>query len=201
MSYALDQICPEQVFTYSYLDEQENKKREIAEDPEGKKPFVYREMPDLNLSTIEITDQDIKTQREHFLTDDMDFSLNELFKATNSKFVHDEAVSHFLESLCKREHGATAVSVYGRLGEQLGMPAKRHSVWWLSRVASIRQLIKKLKNHPIFSQYEIINAAGGQSDNDLDDVPFAKGQDDIFEKNRENKLWKNKQGGQHNPYL
>ena len=175
-------FCPEQVFTYSYLDEQKNKKKEIAEDPLKEKPVIYRQMPDLDLSTIEITNQDIKTQREHFLTDDMDFSLNELFKASGKGFVHDEAVGHFLESLSKREHGATAVSVYGRLGEQLGLPTKRHSVWWLNRVASIKQLIKKLKNHPIFSQYEIINAAGGHSDDDLDDVPFAKSKKDILDK-------------------
>ena len=175
-------FCPEQVFTYSYLDEQENKKEEIAEDPLQEKPFIYREMPDLSLSTIEITDRDIKTQRENFLTDDMDFSLNELFKVSGNRFVHDEAVSHFLESLAKREHEATAVSVYGRLGEQLGLPVQRHSVWWLNRVASIKQLIKKLKNHPIFSQYEIINAAGGHSDEDLEDIPFAKGKKDILDK-------------------
>ena len=175
-------FCPEQVFTYSYLDEQENKKKEIAEDLEGKKTFIYRNMPDLDFSSIEITDQDIKSQRERFLTDDIDFSLNELFKASKSRFVHDESVSHFLESLCKREHGATAVSIYGRLGEQLNLPDKRHSVWWLNRVASIKHLIRKLKNHPIFSRYEIINAAGGHSDEDLDDVPFAKSKKDILQK-------------------
>ena len=74
-------FCPEQVFTYSYLDEQKDKKEEIKKDPEKRKPFIYRQMPDLNLSTIEITDQDIKEQREKFMiSDDRDFSLNELFK-------------------------------------------------------------------------------------------------------------------------
>ncbi len=176
-------FCPEQVFTYSYLDEQENKKQEIKNDPNNEKPFIYRQIPDINLSTIEITDKDIKTQRERFLTDDRDFSLNELFRTSGKGFLHNDAVDNFLESLSKREHGATALSVYGRLGDNLGLPSKRHSVWWLNRVNSIRQLIKKLKNHPIFSQYEIINAAGGRSDeDDLDDVIFAKGKDDILKK-------------------
>ena len=174
-----EDFCPEQVFTYSYLDEQKNKQREIKEDPEIKKPFVYRQMPDLNLSTIEITDRDINDQRNNFMTDDRDFSLNELFKATASGFAHNDAVDHFLENLCKREHGATALSVYGKLGDRLGLPSKRHSVWWLSRVQSIRQLIKKLNRHPVFSQYEIINAAGGKSDDDLPDSVFAKSKQDI----------------------
>ena len=92
-------FCPEQVFTYSYLDEQENKCQEIQDDPEDKKPFVYRKMPDLSFSTIEITDRDINNQRENFITDDRDFSLNELFKATAEGFLHNDAVDHFLESL------------------------------------------------------------------------------------------------------
>ena len=177
-----EDFCPEQVFTYSYLDEQKNKRKETQDDLEQKKPFIYRQMPDLNLSTIEITDRDINNQRESFMTDDRDFSLNELFKATASGFAHNDAVDHFLENLCKREHGATALSVYGKLGEKLGLPAKRHSVWWLSRVQSIRQLIKKLKRHPVFSQYEIINAAGGKSDDDLPDDIFAKSKQDIIDK-------------------
>ena len=172
-------FCPEKVFTYSYLDEQENKALEIESDGEE---YIYRKMPDLKLSTIEITDQDIQTQRESFLTDDRDFSLNELFKTSSSGFLHNEAVDHFLNSLSRREHGATALSVYGRLGEQLELPIKRHSVWWLNRVNSIKQLIKKLQVHPIFSQYEIINAAGEKFDNDLGDILFAKSKDDILSK-------------------
>ena len=182
-------FCSEQIFTYSYLDEQKNKRWERQDDPEYKKPFIYRQMPDMNLSTIEITDKDIKDQREKFTTDDRDFSLNTLFKLNKNKssFTYNDAVDHFLESLSKRKHGATALSVYGKLGEQLGLPEKRHSVWWLSRVQSIRQLIKKLKRHPIFSQYEIINAAGGKAGDDLsnDDLPdtiFAKNKKDIIDK-------------------
>ena len=176
-------FCPEQVFTYSYLDEQENKKKEIANDPNNEQPFVYRQMPNLDLSTIEITDQDIKAQREQFFTDDRDFSLNELFKANSKGFIHNESVDQFLDNLSKRGHDATALSVYGQLGDKLGLPSKRHSVWWLNRVQSIKQLIKKLKNHPVFAQYEIINAAGGKSDSDdIEDVLFAKGKDDILKK-------------------
>ena len=180
-------FCPEQVFTYSYLDEQENKKQEIQKSQKEEQPYIYRSMPDLNLSTIEITDKDIQDQREKFMTDDRDFSLNELFKSNHSGFIHNDAVDHFLESLSKRDYGATALSVYGKLGEQLNLPNKRHSVWWLNRVQSIRHLIRKLKRHPVFSQYEIINATGGKvgddlSEDDLSDEIFARNKQDIINK-------------------
>ncbi len=181
-------FCPEQVFTYSYLDEQKNKQKEMADDLQEIKPFVYRQMPDLNLFTIEITDKDINNHSEKFMiTDDKDFSLNELFKVKGKKFAYDSSVDHFLESLSKREHGATAVSVYGRLGEKLNLPQKRHSVWWLNRVKSVTLLIRKLKRHPVFSQYEVINATGGATgddlaDNDLSDEVLAKNKKDITSK-------------------
>ena len=175
-------FCPEQVFTYSYIDEQESKKKEIADDPQERGPFTYREMPDLILSTIEITDEDIKSQREKFFVDEIDFSLNELFKTKKSEFVYDSEVDNFLESLCKRGNEANDVSVYGRLGDKLGLPKKRHSVWWLYKVDSIKLLIKKMKRHPVFSRYEIINAAGGKSDKELDDVFFAKSKDALSRK-------------------
>ena len=155
-----DDFCSQQVFTYSYLDEQKNKQLEIQNDPDGTQPYVYREMPDLDISTIEITQEDIAEQRETFLTDDLDFSLNELFKATKSGFVYNDAVDHFLDGLTKAGHDARAVSVFGKLGGQLGVPAVRHTVWWLNRVDSVAALAKKLKAHPYFSKFEVINASG-----------------------------------------
>jgi hypothetical protein len=117
-----DDFCPQQVFTYSYLDEQRNKRLEIDGDPQGRQDFVYRSMPDLDISTIEITQEDIAEQRETFLTDDLDFSLNELFKANKNGFVYNDAVDHFIEGLTKAGHDARAISVFGKLGSQLGVP-------------------------------------------------------------------------------
>lgn len=155
-----DDFCAEQVFTYSYLDEQRNKQTEIQSDPNGVLPKIYRVMPDLDVSTIEISDEDILDQREKFFTDDLDFSLNELFRVSSGRFVHEDAVDHFIAGLCNRSHDARSISIFGKLGDKLEVPTKRHSVWWLNRVDSVRVLAKKLKKHPYFSGFEIINAAG-----------------------------------------
>jgi len=163
-------FCAEQVFTYSYLDEQKNKKEEILNDLKNKKEKIYRVMPDLDVSTIEITDEDINDQREKFFTDDLDFSLNELFRVSNKNFAHKDAVAHFIDGLCKRDHDARSISVFGKLGDNLGVPPKRHSVWWLSRVDSVKALAKNLKSHPYFSNFEIINAAGCDENQDGEDT-------------------------------
>ena len=177
-----DDFCSQQVFTYSYLDEQKNKQLEIQNDPDGVKPNVYREMPDLDISTIEITQEDIDEQRDTFLTDDLDFSLNELFKATKSGFVYNDAVDHFLDGLTKAGHDARAISVFGKLGSQLGAPAVRHTVWWLNRVDSVAALAKKLKAHPHFSKFEVINASGCEKAEGDEETLIARDKTDIEKK-------------------
>ncbi len=169
-----DDFSSQQVYTYSYLDEQENKKEEIKSDAESVKEKVYRLMPDLNISCIEITDEDIAEQRETFKTDDIDFSLNRLFETSDGKFVYEEAVSHFIDGLTKRGHDAHSISVFGELGEKLECPAKRHTVWWMSRVDSITALIEKLKAHPYFANFNLINASGSDAKKDDDDSIIAK---------------------------
>ncbi len=169
-----DDYCAQQVFTYSYLDEQKNKKDELEADPHDTKEFIYRQMPDLNISTIEVTEQDIAQQRETFLTDDLDFSLNTLFSTKDGKFIYEDAVSHFLDGLTHSDHDARAVSVFGKLGAQLGVPPMRHVIFWLNRVESIEALIEKLSAHPYFAKFSLINAAGSGSVEDVDESVVAR---------------------------
>ena len=165
-----DDFSSQQVYTYSYLDEQKNKKSEIMAFPDGDGEKIYRLMPDLNVCTIDITDEDIAEQRDTFKTDDIDFSLNRLFETNEEgNFVYEDAVDHFIDGLTKSDHDARSVSVFGKLALRLGCPAKRHSVWWISRVDSITALIQKLSNHHYFSNFTLINASGSdksKSDND-----------------------------------
>jgi superfamily II DNA or RNA helicase len=165
-----DDFSSQQVYTYSYLDEQKNKKQETVNDPKGQSEKVYRLMPDLNISAIEITDEDIAEQRETFKTDDIDFSLNRLFETNEeNQFVYEDAVDHFIEGLTKSSHDARSISVFGKLASQLGCPPKRHTVWWMNRVDSISAIIEKLQSHPYFSNFILINASGSDKKTDDDD--------------------------------
>lgn len=169
-----DDFAAQQVYTYSYLDEQRNKKEEIASDTGGVNPIIYRQLPDLHISTIEITEADIQQQVDTFESDDVDFSLNTLFETGDDGFVHSDAVDHFLDGLTRSDHSARAISVFGKLGIQLGVPATRHTVWWLNRVDSVSALIDKLKAHPYFSKFELINASGSSSGDEADESVIAR---------------------------
>ena len=160
-----DDYCAQQVYIYSYLDEQVKKKNEISTDVDDLKQRVYRQLPDLDISTIELTDQDIQMQKEVFQTDDIDFSLNRLFETKDSLFLYEDAVDNFLEGLTKSGHDARSISVFGKLAMQLGCPAERHTVWWLNRIESIRALANKLRVHPYFSKFIIVDASGSDRGN------------------------------------
>ena len=169
-----DDFASQQVYTYSYLDEMANKAEEIKNDPSCKKEKVYRQMPNLNISAIEITDEDINEQVLNFRTDDIDFSLNRLFETNDDgQFIYEDAVDHFIDGLIREDHQARSISVYGKLGLRLGCPPKRHTVWWLRRVASISALIRKLENHPHFSDFILINASGNDEKKDENDSVYA----------------------------
>ncbi|UQS84118.1 DEAD/DEAH box helicase [Bombilactobacillus thymidiniphilus] len=79
------------------------------------------------------------------------------------KFVYDEAIDHFLDTL-------TAGEKYPFSTPELRTDLA-HTFWLLNRVDSAKALAKKLKNHPVFKDYDIILAAGdGKLDDDqLDD--------------------------------
>jgi len=188
-----DDFSSQQVYTYSYLDEMQNKKEERETDPENKIEKVYRLMPDLNISAIEITDDDIKEQRDTFETDDLDFSLNCLFETNEEgNFIYEDAVDHFIDGLTRSDHQARSISVYGKLASQLGCPPKRHTVWWLNRVDSISALIEKLNQHPYFSNFILINASGNDGKKEENDKVYAteksKVQDAINDANSSSKF-------------
>lgn len=170
-----DDFCAQQVFTYSYLDEQTKKQQEIANDPEKKNDKVYRLMPDLNISAIEITERDIAEQRNIFETDNIDFSLNKLFQTDeNGNFTFEDAVDHFIDGLTRSDHNARSISVFGKLGQKLNCPSKRHTVWWLRRVDSIKALIKKLCNHPYFTNFILVDASGSDATKQENDRIIAR---------------------------
>ena len=176
-----DDFCPQQVFTYSYLDEQERKREEINNDPDNEKEKVYRQMPDLNILAIDVTDEDIREQKEKFATDDIDFSLNRLFETKDGEFVYEDAVDHFLEGLWQSGHEARSISVFGKLAQKLNCPTKRHAVWWLNRVEAVKLLVDKLRKHPYFSKFILIDASGSDSKKEFDDRIVARERNKVIE--------------------
>ena len=154
----------DQIFTYTYLDEQKKKVEEKI-NREKKTKQIYERFPKLNLWTTEITQEEVNRQRLRDQTHDEDWSLNKLFKVTDEQkgFDNDEAVNHFLENLIKTGHENTRNSVYGDVGRikcKFPVDNKRHSLWWVYSTNTAKALEDTLKKHHYFKKYKIINVAG-----------------------------------------
>lgn len=157
----------EQTFTWSYADEQRAKRE--WDDSDGPNPYAM--MPEMTMLTYRLPEQ--CTQLDGGETSG--FSLNEFFRATgegkDARFVHEDAVSHWLKIL----HGAE--SIFAADVRQYNAPpvlpffdanlADRltHTIWYMPRVNSchaMRNLMMR-RDHAFYHDYEIVVAAGNDA--------------------------------------
>lgn len=155
----------DQIFNWSYAQEQ-HMKNSWNEDEQGASP--YANLPRLNMYTYQMSNMMLEKANEKVdLTDDEQvdpaFDLNEFFRSGNGHFVHDKDVDHFLDTL-------TTGNKYPFSTDKFRKQMK-HTFWLLYQVDSAKLLAKKLQNHPVFSKYAIILAAG---DGKLDDEKDVK---------------------------
>ena len=157
---ANDKFNNDEIFNWTYADEQK-KKRDWDENSVIDNP--YQDLPELQMYTYQMSEI-IKGEVSKGIDIDGEtveyaFDLNEFFKVENGKFVHGSDVNKFLDALTTQKRFPFST-------EELRNEIK-HSFWLLDRVESARLLSKKLQNHPIFKDYEIILAAGdGKIDDD-----------------------------------
>lgn len=152
----------EEIYNWTYADEQKAK-REWDSSREEENP--YETLPQLNLYTYQMSEiiRDKLKQGADFNDDgeaeEYAFDLNEFFATNaNGNFKYDADVDKFLDAL-------TTLPKFPFSTEELRQELK-HTFWLLNRVDSAKALARKLKEHPIFADYEIVLVAG---DGKLDD--------------------------------
>lgn len=160
---ASEQFAKEQIFNWSYADEQEAKE---TWDKDEYNP--YEPLPRLAMYTYQLSNM-IYEQVQKGLDlsgedDSIDyaFDLNEFFSTNEAgNFVHEDEIKKFLHALSTNEKYPYSTP---ELREELS-----HTLWLLNRVASAKALAKLLKKDPVFCDYEIVLAAGdGKLDNEGD---------------------------------
>ena len=163
---ASGEFIEEQIFNWTYSDEQEAK---AHWDPE-QGPNPYLALPQMVMMTYQLPNKirEIAEQGEF-----NEFDLNEFFRAEGDTFVHEEYVQKWLDLI----HGSYTENVVSDLklaGEKPPMPFTdarlldylHHTYWFLPSVAScraMRSLLQKKINHKFFAHYDIIVAAGSEA--------------------------------------
>ena len=168
---ASDQFSKEQIFNWSYADEQEAKANWSGEDTNP-----YETLPRLAMFTYQLSGM-IRERIEKGLdlsdddTVDYAFDLNEFFATDErGKFVHEDEIKKFLHALTTQEKYPFSTP---ELRSELS-----HTMWYLNRVASAKALEKLLREDEVFSEYKVVLAVGdGRSDDD--DAQAAKAFDQV----------------------
>ena len=145
----------EQIYNWTYLDEQKAKQSELEN---GQESGAHTDMPDLRLFNYKISDVTAKQIEEGIDVNGENippvFEFND-FLATNSKgeFKRETDIWRFLNTLTENEGYPFSTP---ELRDEL-----KHTFWFVgNRVNSAKAMEKLLKKHPVFENYKIILAAG-----------------------------------------
>jgi len=155
---ANSKFSAEQIYNWSYADEQEKKKN--WDYNKGSNP--YEPLPQLNMFTFQLSamieEKLLEGQTIGETTYDFAFDLNEFFSVEEGKttFKHEKDVKKWLERLTKNEKYPFSTPA---LRKEL-----KHTFWLLDRVASAKALAKLLSDDAVFMHYKIIIAAGDGKD-------------------------------------
>ena len=138
-----------EIFTWDYVMEQRAK--EEWDLTHMGDPNPYASLPAINIYTY-----DLGTLMSEYVEDEKAFNFREFFRTReNDTFIHDKDVDNFLGFLCKDDKE----SLYPYSRDEF-RSIFRHTLWIVPGVKSARALSAKLKAHPIFSAFQIVNVAG-----------------------------------------
>ena len=149
------QFAKEQIFNWSYAEEQEAQETWNSLDHNP-----YEDMPRLNLFSYRMSDIVRGELKRGIRLDDDDegiaeyaFDLNEFFKTDGGGFVYEQDVRKFLRALATQEKFPFSTEA---LRTELA-----HTLWLLNRVESAKALARLLKEEGSgFEDYEVVLAAG-----------------------------------------
>lgn len=163
-----------QIYNWTYADEQQAKD---TWDNENTNP--YERLPKLAMFTYQISPMitGMLKQGIDFSEDEHGeyaFDLNEFFITNEScKFVHEEDVKKFLHALSTQDKYPFSTP---NLRKELA-----HTMWYMNRVASAKALKKLLNEDPVFSEYNVVVAAGNVKENNRELETDNQKQDKVYE--------------------
>jgi hypothetical protein len=168
---ATGEFIEEQIYNWSYSDEQKAKHDFFLNHPEKWNP--YQSLPQLNLLTYQMPDELIAIASQGEFNE---FDLNTFFAASgfgkNARFRDEDAVNKWLQ-IIRGEYAPTQVDQL-KLGSQKPpfpyadvrlLPHLEHSFWFLPTVASCHAMANLLaeRHNKFWHDYDVVVAAGKQA--------------------------------------
>lgn len=144
-----DDYSEDEIYTWDYVMEQRAKQTWAVDNPY--EPNPYASLPAINIYTY-----DLGMLMYEYVGDERAFNFREFFRTREDEtFIHDNDVDRFLGLLCKEDED----SLYPYSNEQFRR-IFRHTLWVVPGVKAARALSAKLKAHPVFGMFQVVNVAG-----------------------------------------
>lgn len=166
-----------EIYTWDYIAEQQAKNNWTKEHPDEKDP--YAELPKMNILTYDITkninnvlDQTgIFTFQEFFRTWTGNPKADHATMPAGAKgrFVHETEILKFLDLLCTKDEENNFPFSTKEYRQMF-----RHTLWVVSHVNEAAALEQLLKEHHIFKRFNIVNVAGKNDYDELNDNALDK---------------------------
>ena len=145
----LDDYSENEIFTWDYVMEQRAKTEWDLTHFGDHNP--YETLPAINIYTY-----DLGTLLSEYVEDEKAFNFREFFRTKDDgTLVHEKDVDRFLDLLCKDDNE----SLYPYSCDKFRR-IFRHTLWVVPGVKAARALSAKLKAHPVFSLFQVVNVAG-----------------------------------------
>ena len=175
---ATGEFIEEQIFNWTYTDEQRAKAAYAAAHPDAWNP--YGALPEMRLFTYQMPDELIAVANQGEFDE---FDLNAFFEATGTgkgaEFVHKTDVQKWLD-IIRGAHLPTQVDAM-RMGTRPPFPYSdvrllpylQHSFWFLPNVAACDAMANLLaeKHNAFWHDYEVLVVAGPSAGIGLDALP------------------------------
>lgn len=190
-SYSLRKDFSDNVFTWTYVDEQKAKKEWAELHPNEKNP--YADLPTMNILTFDLEESIENSYR--YVTEDSAFNFREFFRTwtgdikkdyypipvgkEKGDFVHEDAVWSFLNLISRKDDSTNYPFSTDDYREMF-----LHTFWLVPGVREAKALSRLLKIHPIFKEYGIVNVAGDGDEEEEYDIALAKVRKAIKEKEK-----------------
>jgi Type III restriction enzyme, res subunit. len=176
---ATGEFIEEQIFNWTYTDEQRAKAEYAVKHPGKLNP--YGSLPEMRLLTYQMPDELLAVASGGEFDE---FDLNAFFAATgvgsNANFTHKDDVQKWLD-IIRGQHLPTQVDAL-KAGSRPPFPYSdvrllpylQHSFWFLPNVAAchaMANLLAEKQNVPFWGQYQVLNVAGPGAGIGLEALP------------------------------
>ncbi|MBK4348958.1 GIY-YIG nuclease family protein [Lacisediminihabitans sp. G11-30] len=176
---ATGEFIEEQIFNWTYTDEQRAKAKYVRQHPDKLNP--YGALPEMRLFTYQMPDELVKVASAGEFDE---FDLNTFFAAigvgSNASFKHKDDVQKWLD-IIRGQHLPTQIDALKGgtrppfpYSDARLLPYLQHSFWFLPNVAACHAMVNILgekQNVPYWGQYRVLNVAGPGAGIGLEALP------------------------------